>query len=161
MRAAIILGGATAVLALTGCATKGAAVDAGAVRDAVLADAHRHIASFNAHDADQAVSHELPDYVGMFHGAPNTIGVAADLATTRAEIADPAARVVLSDESVDVAAAGDMAIFRSTYAFTFTDPKTRKTGVEHGNWIVGYKAKDGAMKMAWGVVSDTGPAPAG
>ena len=45
------------------------------------------------------------------------------------------------------------------YAYDFTDPKTKKPTTEHGNWLLVFKKQsDGAMKEAYGVVSDT-PAP--
>ena len=62
-------------------------------------------------------------------------------------------------ETIDVAAAGDMAIYRATYTVTATDPKSKKPVAENGNWLVGYKTVGGASKIAWNVVSDTGAAP--
>jgi len=76
-------------------------------------------------------------------------------------VADPAANVSVSNEIVDVAASGDMAVYRATYAYRFTDPATKQPATEHGNWLMGYKVQpDGSWKLAWGVVSDTGPAAA-
>ena len=137
------------------------AVDTGKISDAVKADVHQLVVDFNAHDVDKAVSHDAPGMVGMFHGAPNVVGPEQDKALTTQQIAaSPNAAIAVSDESVDVAAAGDMAIYRATYAFTATDPKTKAPMAEHGNWVVGYKpAADGSWKIAWNVISDT-PAPA-
>jgi ketosteroid isomerase-like protein len=131
-------------------------VDATKTAGTVKADMAQLVADFNAHDATKSVSQDAPDYVGMFHGQPNVRGPAGDLALTKQQVADPAAKVTVSDETVDVASAGDMAIYRATYAYGFTDPKTRKPMTEVGNWIVGYKQQpDGTMKLAWSVVSDT------
>ena len=95
----------------------------------------------------------------MFHGAPNTVGPEADLAITKMQIADPNMKLTVADASVDVPASGEMAVYRATYAYTFSDPKTKKPTTENGNWLLGYKAEaDGSWKLAWGVVSDTGPA---
>jgi ketosteroid isomerase-like protein len=92
----------------------------------------------------------------MFHGMANAIGPAGDMAITKQQLADPAAKVVVSDESVDVAASGDLAVYRATYAFTYTDPKTKTPTTEHGNWLIGYRRQaDGALKVSWDVVSDT------
>lgn len=125
----------------------------------VKALARDHIAAFNARDAVAATSIDAPDYVGVFHGMPNTIGHAADLAITKQMVADPAMKLVVADEQVDVAQAGDMATWRCTYRYTYTDPATRQPRVELGNYIIGFKRQpDGRMKAAWSVVSDTPPA---
>jgi ketosteroid isomerase-like protein len=135
------------------------AVDTAAFAEDVKEDLHQLIADFNAHDAAKAVGHDAPDYVGMFHGLPNVKGPAEDLALTKQQVADPLAKVSVSDETVDVAASGDMAVYRATYAYDFTDPKTKGPTTEHGNWVLGYKREaDGSLKIAWGVIADT-PAP--
>lgn len=125
----------------------------------VEALARDHIAAFNARDAVAKTSIDSPDYVGVFHGMPNTIVHAADLAITKQIIADPAMKLVVADEQVDVAQAGDMATWRCTYRYTYTDPATRQPRVELGNYIIGFKRQsNGRMKAAWSVVSDTPPA---
>ena len=119
-----------------------------------------HIAAFNARDAIGATSMQTSDYLGFFHGAPNTIGHDADLAVTRVQVADPAMKLVIANEYVDVAQAGDMATWRCTYRFTYTDPATKQVRIELGNYIIGFKRQpDGKMKAAWSVVSDTPPMP--
>jgi ketosteroid isomerase-like protein len=137
------------------------AADTSKIAAAVKADADQLVADFNAHDAAKSVSHDAPGIVGMFHGAPNTVGADADLAATKRQAADLSSKLAVSDETIDVAAAGDMAIYRATYVYTSTDPKTKKPVTETGNWVVGYKPQpDGTWKIVWDVVSDTGPAPA-
>ncbi|WP_419807350.1 YybH family protein [Sphingomonas sp.] len=119
-----------------------------------------HIAAFNARDAIGATSMQTSDYLGFFHGAPNTIGHDADLAVTKAQVADPAMKLVIANEYVDVAMAGDMATWRCTYRYTYTDPATKQVRVEFGNYIIGFRRQpDGKMKAAWSVVSDTPPTP--
>lgn len=136
-------------------------VDAAKIEEGVKANAASLIAAFNAKDAEKAVSLDAPDYVGMFHGMPNVVGPEADLALTKQQIADPAAKVEVSDETVSVATAGDRAMWRATYAYTFTDPATKQPTTERGNWLIGWrKQDDGSWKMAWSVVSDTGKSPA-
>lgn len=122
--------------------------------------AKAHIAAFNARDAVAATAMQTPDYVGFFHGAPNTIGHAADLAITKEQVADPAMKLDIANEQVDVAQAGDMATWRCTYRYTYTDPATKQARVEFGNYIIGFRRQsDGKMKAAWSVVSDTPPTP--
>jgi len=133
------------------------AVDTAKIAEAVKGQSAALVAAFNAHDAEKAVSFDAPDYIGMFHGIPNVVGPAADLELTKQQVADPAAKVAVSGEDVSVAAAGDRALWRATYAYTFTDPKTKQPTTENGNWLIGWrKQEDGSWKAAWGVVSDTG-----
>jgi ketosteroid isomerase-like protein len=138
------------------------AVDTGKIADAVKADADQLIGAYNAHDATKVAGHVTSDYVGMFHGMPNTVGSDASNAAAKQTFATiPDLHVTLSDETVDVAASGDMAVYRSTFVTTLTDPKTKKPVTDHGNYLAGYKAQpDGSWKQTWSVVSDTGPPPA-
>jgi len=125
-----------------------------------MAIAREHIAAFNARDAAKATSMQTADYIGFFHGMPNTVGHAADLAITKEQVADPAMKLVIANEYVDVSLAGDMATWRCTYRYTYTDPATKQVRVELGNYIIGFKRQsDGKMKATWSVVSDTPPAP--
>lgn len=136
-----------------------APVDPVATAAEIQALAKDHIAAFNARDAIGATAMQTSDYLGFFHGMPNTVGHAADLAITKEQVADPAMKLVIGNEHVDVAQAGDMATWRCTYRYTYTDPATRQPRVELGNYIIGFKRQpDGRMKAAWSVVSDTPPA---
>ena len=137
------------------------AVDTGKISDAVKADATQLVADYNAHDATKVVSHMAPDGVAMFHGSPNAVGPAANAAGAKQTFADvPDLHVTLADQAVDVAASGDMAVFRSTYVTTLTDPKTKKPVTDKGNYLAGYKLQsDGSWKQEWSVVSDVGPPP--
>lgn len=148
-------------ISLTACTpakAPDAAVDTGKISDAIKADVAAGLADFNAHDVSKAGSHDAPDAVEMFHGMPNVVGIDA-IKADAAKNPDTSAHVDLSNESVDVAASGDMAVYHSTFAVTFTDPKTKKPGSSQGNYLVGYKKQaDGSWKIEWSVVSDT-PAP--
>ena len=151
-----IVTGATALCLIAACTPAPQAGDSAKVSAEVKAAMASVISSFNAHDAEKSVSFDAPDYVGMFHGADNVVGPAQDLALTKMQLSDAATKVTVSDEKVDVAAAGDMAVWTATYAYDFTDPKTKKLTTEHGNWLLVFKKQaDGAMKEAYGVVSDT------
>lgn len=151
---------AAALVLLAGCNTA-PAVDSAKVGDEVKANMTEMVAAFAARDADKAVSWDAPDFVGMFHGAPNVSGKEGDLALTKEQVADPAMKFSVSDEKIDVAASGDLAVWRATYSYTYTDPATKQPKTEVGNWVVGWKRQsDGTMKEAWGVVSDTPAATA-
>ena len=138
-------------------------VDTGKIAEAITADQAQFITDFNAHDAAKAVSHETDDFVGMVHGSANVVGAAADLADTqKAMAADATAHIVVSDPVITVAASGDMAVYRVSYTFTGHDAKKGKPITETGNYIAGYKpGADGTWKIAWSVVSNTGPPPPG
>lgn len=163
MRKVIIASTLLAIAAVSGCSkdTSVAAVDPAQISDSIKAKVAEIVMSFNNHDAAGAVSHDEPGYIGMFHGTPNSIGVAADLAVTKIQVSDPAAKVTLGDQVIDVAAAGDMAIDRATYDYAYTDPQTHQTKLESGNWVMCFKKQaDGTWKLAWSVLSDTGPTSA-
>jgi len=162
--------GAGLMAASLGACTKPAApaatapaADTGKIAAAVKADADQGIADYNAHDADKTATHAVAGAVMMFHGQANGVGGAAGAAGLKQTFAAaPDVHVTLADETVDVAASGDMAVFRSSYVVTLTDPKTKKPITDKGNYMVGYKPQsDGSWKQAWSVVSNTTPdAPA-
>ena len=91
-------------------------VDTGKIADAVRTDLAQLMTELNARDLDKAVGHDSADMVGMFHGMPNVVGPAADKAMTEQMLKDPAFHLAVSGETVDVAAAGDMAVYRATYS---------------------------------------------
>jgi len=124
---------------------------------AIKADEAQLVTDFNSHDAVKTSSHDAPDVVVMAHGVPNVIGAAADLASSQKGFADdPTQHVTVSNETVDVAASGEMAVYRSTYVFTGTDTKTKKAFTENGNYLAGFKKQpDGSWKIAWSVISNT------
>jgi ketosteroid isomerase-like protein len=138
------------------------AVDTTKISDAVKADATQRIADVDAHDPAKVASHDAADAVSMFHGRANAVGPAAIAASLQKTLADsPDLKVTMSDPTVDVAASGDMAVFRATTVATFTDSKTKKPVTTTSNSLSGYKLQpDGSWKIEWSVVSDTAPAPA-
>lgn len=153
------LSGAAALALLAGC-NAAPAVDSAKVGDEVKTNMTEMVAAFAARDADKAVSWDAQDFVGMYHGTPNVSGQEGDRALTKEQVADPAMKFSVSDAVVDVAASGDLAVWRANYSYSFTDPVTKQPKTEVGNWVVGWKRQaDGAMKEAWGVVSDTPAAP--
>ncbi|MFI4935753.1 MAG: YybH family protein [Caulobacterales bacterium] len=136
--------------------------DTAKVADAVKADVAQLTSDYNAHDAAKVASHDAADVVQMGHGGPNVVGKAADLAANTLLFAgDPTTHVTLTGQTVDVAASGDMAVLRASYAVGFTDPKIKQPATETGNYLAGYKLQsDGTWKLQWSVISDTGPATA-
>ncbi len=158
LKVTAVLAAVLAAATLAGCGKPKA--PGALTADGVKADVHNLIGAFNQHDAAKTVAHDAPDFVGMFHGMPNNVGAGADLAITKLQVADPNAQITLSNETVDVSSAGDMAVYRATYAATSSDPKTRKAVSEHGNLLIGYRLKaDGTPAVAWDSFSDTPATP--
>lgn len=156
----LLVGASCAVL--SACTPKPATptVDVAAVELAVKTDANQLVADMNARDAVKAVARDTADIVNMQHGAANYVGIDADLAMTKQIVSDPNMKLAVSNEVVDVAASGDLAVYRSTYSYTFTKPGTQEATTETGNFLLGYKKQaDGKLKVAWTMLSDT-PAPA-
>lgn len=154
----IVIGIAAAALA--GCAPRGDAkadVDTKKAAEAVLADAHGLVAALNAHDAAKAVGHDAPSVVVMNHGVPNAYGVDADLDNLKRLLTTGSkAHVDVGAEAVDVAASGDLAVYRANYVFSYIDPNTARPVAERGNWLFGYKLINGAWRITWSVASDIG-----
>ena len=149
-------------LALVAGCNPAPAADGAKAREEVKTAMAGIVAAFVARDADKAVSWDGPDFVGMFHGTPNVIGQEADRALTKEQVADPGMKFSVGDETIEAAASGDLAVWRATYSYTFTDPKTKQPKTEVGNWVVMWKrGSDGAMKETWSVVSDTPAATPG
>jgi ketosteroid isomerase-like protein len=157
-----------AIAALAGCSpgsppgSPGTATsaDPGKVVAEVKAAIKTQVDAYAARDAATAASIAAPDMLGMFHGEPNVIGQQATLDQIKEQMADPALKLSVSDESVDVAASGDLAVYRATYHFTFTDPTTKRPATELGNWVAVFtRQANGTMKMSKDMVLDM-PAPA-
>lgn len=152
---------AVAALALTGCkvstTTTSDGADTAKIAESIKADVAKAVAGFNAKDVAAATAIDADDYVSMFHGIPNAVGKAEDVKLTQSQVGGSETKLEVANQSVDVAASGDMAVVRMTYTFTYDDPATHKPATEAGNWLLGFrKQADGSMKANWGVVSDTG-----
>jgi ketosteroid isomerase-like protein len=118
------------------------------------------VAAYNAQDAAAAAAFDAPDYVGIFHGTPNNVGPAADLAEMKAAMAAAKLNWQIGKPQVTVAQAGDIGIFEAPYTFTITDAKGATTR-ETGNWIAIFKRQnDGTLKLWRSIGSDT-PAASG
>jgi len=131
-----------------------AAADHDAIGAAIKARVRDITTGINAHDAALATSHDAPDVIGIESGMPNSVGVAADLAGFKqAFAAAPDWRVSLVEETVDVPASSDMAIYRSVYNQDSTHdnvPVTQKV-----NFISGWsRHQSGAWMMDWYAVSE-------
>jgi ketosteroid isomerase-like protein len=155
---------AMGVALLSGCNTgtsvrqdydRAAAADKQVITAEVKAAIRTQLDGYAAHDPVKAASIAADDMLGMFHGEPNLLGRDAVLGQIKAQMADPALKLEVSDETVDVAASGDMAVYHAIYHFTFTNPATKQPAVEVGNWVAVFtRQPDGTMKMHKDMVLD-------
>ena len=135
-----------------GCARQHAQAD---VASQVRKDALAVVAAYNAQDANAAAAYDAPDYVGVYHGTPNTIGPAADQAGMKAQMAAAKVDWQLGQEKVTVATAGDLAVFEAPYTFIVTLPQGGRTN-EQGTWIAIFKRQDdGSMKLWRSIASNS------
>jgi ketosteroid isomerase-like protein len=151
--------GLAAVAALSGCSQMGS--NPGTM-DEVRRAALGVVAAYNAQDAHAAAAYDAPDYVGIYHGSPNTVGPAADEAAMKSQAAAGHVDWQLGDAKVTVSKAGDLGIYEAPYTFTVTNPDKSVTR-ETGNWIAIFRRQDdGSFKLWRSIASDTpSPKPAG
>lgn len=145
-----------AASALAGCARQSAPADTGAIADQVRKDALGVVAAYNAQDAHRAASYDAPDYVGVYHGSPNTIGPAADEAGMKAQMAAAKVDWRLGEPKVTVARAGDLALFEAPYTFVVRYPQGGGTR-ERGTWIAIFKRQDDGQLKLWRSIASDGP----
>jgi ketosteroid isomerase-like protein len=148
----------TLVALLTASAVAACSQQPDSTADQVRTQALGVVAAYNAHDAHKAASYDAPDYVGVYHGTPNTIGPAGDEAGMKAQMVAANVDWQLGDGKVTVAKDGDLGIFEAPYTFVIAIPNAPTT-TEHGTWIAIFKRQnDGSMKLWRSIASDT-PAP--
>lgn len=111
------------------------------------------IDGINKQDAIKATKYDAKDMVSMEGGRPPTVGMQADReGLGMAFKYAPSWRLRLVEETVDVPASREMAVYRSTYFQDSTDngvPMTQKT-----NFLAGFEREEnGEWKIAWQVVA--------
>ena len=141
-------------LLLAGCHRDLRPTDTNNIAAEVRKDALALVSDYNNGNVEAAAARDAPDYVGVFHGAPNTVGPAADLAGMKQQTAAGKAHWDVGEAKVTVSSAGDIGLFEAPYTYTFTDPKG-VTQRESGNWIAIFKRQDdGTMKLWRSIGSD-------
>lgn len=122
----------------------------------VKAAIRQQVDAYVTRDLAKAAGILAPDIKTYFHGEPDVIGKAAAEAAIKAQFALPSVKLEVSDESVDVAGSGDLAIHHAKYRFSFINPATKQPFVEVGNWIAIFKRQpDGVMRLSTDLVADT------
>ena len=124
-----------------------------AIAAAIKADVAEIVAGFNTKDINKATKFDAPDLVSMESGREPSIGAKADRdGLSLAFKYAPSWHLSLIDETVDVAKAGDMAIYRGTYA-----EDSLRDGVPYthkGDYVAGFRRDpDGMWRVHWSVIS--------
>lgn len=147
-----------AASALTACTGQPDQRDTAGVAEQVRRDALGVVAAYNRQDAPAAAAYDAPDYVGIYHGAPNVVGPAADEAGMKAQMAAAKVDWSLGADKVTVAKAGDLAVFEAPYTFVVTYPQGGGTR-ESGTWIAIFKRQDDGTMKLWRSIASDSPAP--
>ena len=128
-----------------------------AIASAIKADVAEIVGGINAKDIAKATKFDAPDLMSMESGREPSAGAKADrdgLSMTFKYA--PSWHLSLIDETVDVAKAGDMAIYRGTYA-----EDSMRDGVPYthkGNYVAGFRRDpDGLWRVHWSVIAWQSP----
>lgn len=124
-----------------------------AISSQIKADVAEMIAGINTKDIDKATRFDAPDLVSMESMREPSFGAKADREGLSMTFKySPSWHLTLIDESVDVAKAGDMAIYRGTYA-----EDSLRDGVpftHKGNYVAGFRHDpDGLWRVHWSVIA--------
>lgn len=111
------------------------------------------VAGINAKDIDKATKYDAPDLISMESGRSPSTGAKADHdGLSMAFKYAPSWHLTMINETVDVSTAGDMAIYRGTYAEDSTRDGVPFTHT--GNYIAGFKYDpDGVWRVHWSVIA--------
>jgi ketosteroid isomerase-like protein len=148
--------GAVIVVTALSCTSASASPHHAPSRSAIAARIKAEVAEIvtgiNSKDIDKATRYDAPDLVSMESMRPPSIGAKADRdGLSMAFKYAPSWHLTLIDETVEVASAGDMAIYRSTYS-----EDSMRDGVPYthnGNYIAGFRLDpDGMWRVHWSVV---------
>ena len=115
------------------------------------------VAGINARDIDKATKYDASDLLSMESGRAPSMGSKADHdGLSMAFKYAPSWHLTMIDETVDVSKAGDMAVYRGTYAEDSTRDGVPFTHT--GNYIAGFRHDpDGVWRVHWSVIAWQSP----
>ncbi len=147
----------TAGFCLISTSAEASAASQARIAHQIEADVAAIIAGINAHDVAAATQFDAPDIVVMESGRSPSTGLDDERqGLGMAFQYNPAWRIRLAEESVDVSASGDMAVYRGSYNEDSTRNGTPYTHVV--NFLEGFrKDPDGHWKVHWSVVCAQSP----
>jgi ketosteroid isomerase-like protein len=124
-----------------------------AIASKVKAEVAEIIGGINSKDIAEATRYDASDLVSMESMRAPSFGAKADRdGLSMAFKYTPSWHLTLVDETVDVAKAGDMAVYRGTY-----DEDSLRDGVpftHRGDYLAGFRRDaDGMWRVHWSVVS--------
>jgi ketosteroid isomerase-like protein len=128
-----------------------------AIASEIKADVGEIIAGINSKDIGKATRFDAPELVSIESGREPSVGAKADRdGLSMAFKYAPSWHLRLIDETVDVAKAGDMAIYRGTYA-----EDSMRDGVPYthtGNYVAEFRRDpDGMWRLHWSVIAWQSP----
>lgn len=152
-----LLAMAGALTAASGNAAPLSVANQSAIAAQIKADVAEMIAGINTKDVDKATKFDAPELMAMESGRTPSVGAKADhdgLSMVFKYV--PSWHLTMVDETVDVAASGDMAVYRSTYREDSLHDGVPFT--HDGNYIAGFRRDpDGMWRVHWSVVSWQSP----
>jgi ketosteroid isomerase-like protein len=132
--------------------------DKSAVVAEVRNDALGVVAAYNRQDARAAAAYDAPDYVGIYPGAPNTVGPSADEAGMKSQMAQAKVEWQTSPGKVTVSRAGDMGVFEAPYTFVVSVPGA-PVAREYGTWVAIFTRQDDGRMKLWRSIASDSPKP--
>lgn len=129
-------------------------IDTTAIAETIKKDVAQLVAGLNAHDPVRTTAFDSPNIVSMECGSPSSVGLDVDREGFKDGFAhDPLWKVSLIEETVDVAASGDLAVYRGVY-----NEDNSRAGVlmtHKTNFLAEFKHQgDGSWKIVWYIVSN-------
>jgi ketosteroid isomerase-like protein len=142
---------------LSGRASAASPQSQSAIASMIKADVAQIVTGINSKDIDKATSFDAPDLISMESMREPSVGAKADRdGLSMAFKYAPSWHLTMIDEAVEVGRAGDIAIYRGTYA-----EDSMRDGVPYthkGNYIAGFRRDaDGMWRVHWSVIAWQSP----